>query len=192
MNPHWLKCWPSALYIRMPQARELCPYKNQSWGASFTVEKMQTLRENFPWSCSHHIRRKNFLQGLSLGSLSLWDCSQLCVRPSGLDWMLWPCGAFQPRTLSQTHILSSAQMLPSSKTALPEFSHSWAPSVLPVQTCSLRGKVLKISWFHIQRGSSWVTHTVKNLPAMQETWVQSVGSEDPLEKGVATHSSILA
>ena len=33
---------------------------------------------------------------------------------------------------------------------------------------------------------------VKNLPAMQETWVQSLGSEDPLEKGKATHFSILA
>ena len=33
---------------------------------------------------------------------------------------------------------------------------------------------------------------VKNLPAMWETWVQSLGSEDPLEKGTATHSSILA
>ena len=33
---------------------------------------------------------------------------------------------------------------------------------------------------------------VKNLPAMQETWVQSLGREDPLEKGMATHSSILA
>ena len=33
---------------------------------------------------------------------------------------------------------------------------------------------------------------VKNLPAMQETWVQSLGPEDPLEKGMATHSSILA
>ena len=33
---------------------------------------------------------------------------------------------------------------------------------------------------------------VKNLPAMQETQVQSLGSEDPLEKGMATHSSILA
>ena len=33
---------------------------------------------------------------------------------------------------------------------------------------------------------------VKNLPAMQETWVQSLGWEDPLEKEVATHSSILA
>ena len=33
---------------------------------------------------------------------------------------------------------------------------------------------------------------VKNLPAMQGTWVQSLGWEDPLEKGKATHSSILA
>ena len=33
---------------------------------------------------------------------------------------------------------------------------------------------------------------VKNLPAMQETWVQSLGREDPLEKGMATYSSILA
>ena len=33
---------------------------------------------------------------------------------------------------------------------------------------------------------------VKNLPTMQETWVQSLGPEDPLEKEMATHSSILA
>ena len=33
---------------------------------------------------------------------------------------------------------------------------------------------------------------VKNLPEMQETWVQSLGQEDPLEKGMATHSSVLA
>ena len=33
---------------------------------------------------------------------------------------------------------------------------------------------------------------VKNLPVMQETWVQSLGQKDPLEKGMATHSSILA
>ena len=36
-----------------------------------------------------------------------------------------------------------------------------------------------------------MAQTVKNLPAMQETWVQSLGWEDPLEKGMATHSSIL-
>ena len=33
---------------------------------------------------------------------------------------------------------------------------------------------------------------VKNQPVMQDTWVQSLGWEDPLEKGMATHSSILA
>ena len=37
-----------------------------------------------------------------------------------------------------------------------------------------------------------MTQTVKNLPAMQETWSRSLGQEDLLEKGLATHSSILA
>ena len=37
-----------------------------------------------------------------------------------------------------------------------------------------------------------MAQTVKNLPAMQETWVQSLGREDPLEKEMATHVSILA
>ena len=37
-----------------------------------------------------------------------------------------------------------------------------------------------------------VAQTVKNLPEMQETWVQSLGGEDPLEKEMATQSSILA
>ena len=41
-------------------------------------------------------------------------------------------------------------------------------------------------------GASLVAQTVKNLPAVQETQVQSLGQEDPLEKGMATHSSILA
>ena len=40
--------------------------------------------------------------------------------------------------------------------------------------------------------ASLVAQRVKNLPAMQETWVLSLGREDPLEKGMATHSSILA
>ena len=45
---------------------------------------------------------------------------------------------------------------------------------------------LQYSW------ASLVAQLVKNLPAMQETWVCSLGWEDPLEKGTATHSSILA
>ena len=45
------------------------------------------------------------------------------------------------------------------------------------------------SW---QIRTSLMAQTVKNLPAMQETWVQSLGWEDPWEKGMATYSSILA
>ena len=45
---------------------------------------------------------------------------------------------------------------------------------------------LEYSW------ASLVAQLVKNLPTMQETWVQSLGWEDPLEKGKATHCSILA
>ena len=48
------------------------------------------------------------------------------------------------------------------------------------------GYPLQYSW------ASLVAHLVKNLPAMWETWVRSLGWEDPLEKGTATHSSILA
>ena len=40
--------------------------------------------------------------------------------------------------------------------------------------------------------ASLVAQLVKNLPAIQETWVGSLGWEDPLEKGKTTHSSILA
>ena len=40
--------------------------------------------------------------------------------------------------------------------------------------------------------SIWMVRRVKNLPAMQEMWVRSLGQEDSLEEDVATHSSILA
>ena len=42
------------------------------------------------------------------------------------------------------------------------------------------------------RGASLIAQLVNHLPAMQETWVQFLGQEDPLEKKMATHSSILA
>ena len=40
--------------------------------------------------------------------------------------------------------------------------------------------------------ASLVAQMLKNLPVMQETWIQFLGQEDPLEKTIATHSSILA
>ena len=47
------------------------------------------------------------------------------------------------------------------------------------------GYPLQYSW------ASLVAQLVKNLPAMRDTWIQPLGWEDPLEKGKATHSSIL-
>ena len=47
-------------------------------------------------------------------------------------------------------------------------------------------------WAHVYIWASFVAQLVKNPPAMRETWVRSLGWEDPLEKGKAAHSSILA
>ena len=49
-----------------------------------------------------------------------------------------------------------------------------------------------ISCFLSLLWASLVSQIVKNLPGIQETWVQSLGLEDPLEKGMATPSNILA
>ena len=48
------------------------------------------------------------------------------------------------------------------------------------------GYPLQYSWAYL------VVQRVKNLPAMQESWIRSLGWVDPLEEGMATHSSILA
>ena len=63
------------------------------------------------------------------------------------------------------------------------------PSSIPGSGRSARegiGYPLQYPW------ASPVAQLVQNLPAMRETWVQSLGWEDPLEKGNATHASILA
>ena len=54
---------------------------------------------------------------------------------------------------------------------------------------------LMVHAYIYELGVSWdslVTQMVKNLPAMRETWVPSLGREDPLEKELAIYSSILA
>ena len=52
--------------------------------------------------------------------------------------------------------------------------------------------VLYIRDEHAFKAAMWVAQTLKHLPAVWETWVQSLGWEDPLEKEMATHSSTLA
>ena len=56
----------------------------------------------------------------------------------------------------------------------------------------MSGDIYKFNVSIIFEIKSLVAQTVKNLPAMQETWVSSLGQKDPLEKGMSTHSSILA
>ena len=53
-----------------------------------------------------------------------------------------------------------------------------------------KSKIRKLLYLNFT--TSLVAKLVKNLPAMRETWVRSLGWEDALEKGKATHSSILA
>ena len=66
-----------------------------------------------------------------------------------------------------------------SKALTSDNHHCWAP-IFILFTLSSR------KW------ASLVAQTVKNLPAVGKTWLRSLGCEDPLEEGMATHSSILA
>ena len=63
---------------------------------------------------------------------------------------------------------------------------SFQPLPTPIPCCNISQFQSKLLTF------SLVAQVVKKLPAMQETWVLSLGWEDPLEKGTATHSRMLA
>ena len=56
----------------------------------------------------------------------------------------------------------------------------------------LQGTVVQHQQVGRKFGASLVAQKIKNLPTMQETWVSSLGREDPMEKKMTTHSSILA
>ena len=66
----------------------------------------------------------------------------------------------------------------------------------PITSWQLDGETMKTVTDYLLRGSiitaSLVAQMVKRLPTVQETWVRSLGQEDPLEKEMATHSSTLA
>ena len=70
----------------------------------------------------------------------------------------------------------------------PRDGGAWWAAVYGVAQSRTRLKRLSSSKIYNFPGGS----KVKNLPAMQKTWVQSLGWEDPLEEGMATHTSILA
>ena len=70
---------------------------------------------------------------------------------------------------------------------LPGESQGWRR----LMDCRLQGRTESNTTQVTQQQQQLVAQTVKHLPAMQETWVRSLGQEDALEKEMATHSSIL-
>ena len=64
--------------------------------------------------------------------------------------------------------------------------------LLPLHSLGHNAQAFPCLGVEVNSHGSLVAQTVKSLPAMQETWVRSLSQEDPLEKGMATHSSILA
>ena len=85
--------------------------------------------------------------------------------------------------------MQPALYLPGSSAGKESAGNAGDPSSIPGLGRSAGegiGYPLQYSW------ASLVAQLLKSLPAMRETWVHSLGWEDPLEKGKATHSSILA
>ena len=107
---------------------------------------------------------------------------------------LWPCICRVVHELSE-HILGSRIVCGSnSGLAVDEWPCASYLSHLRVILSTAEEDSAGVHLMSLLQGLSYslVAPLLKNLPAMQETWVQSLGQEDPLEEKVATHSNILA
>ena len=131
-----------------------------------------------------------------MGSLSLL---QRIFLTQGLNWDLLHCRfifiiLFLDSTQKCYHMIFGSDLLSmmdfaGSSVGKETTYNAGDPGLIPGSGRSPGegiGHPLQYSW------ASLVPQLVKNLPAMWETWVRSLGWEDPLEKGKATHSSILA
>ena len=136
------------------------------------------------------------------GMEGVWGGSQVWSRPAAPQKQLFTCsstalpgcwrGSFYsqtpriPLSSSASHLLLQRSDPASHIPGISIFPLSFTMLLLSLLTTSLN-----ISAMGASLGTSMVAQMVKNLPAMQETRVQSLGQEDPLEKGMETHSSIL-
>ena len=147
---------------------------------------------------------------------SVSSVAQLCpaLRPHGLQHTRPPCPSPTPGVYSNS-CLSSWWCHPTiSSSVVPFSSHLQSfpasGSFLVSQLFTSDGQSIGVFSFSISHSneysrlisalylseltwnSLWTVTVVKNWPAMQETWVWSLGRKDPLEKEMANHSSILA
>ena len=125
---------------------------------------------------------------------AIWKCSpsSICInRGQKSHWSLDLSHNVWPTTnciLSYSHWLTKAGF-PDRLGGKESTCNAGDPHLVPGSGRSTgegMGYPFQYSW------ASLVAQLIKNLPAMWETWVQSLGWEDPLEKGKATYSSILA
>ena len=110
-----------------------------------------------------------------------------------MDWLDLLAVQGTLKSLVQHHS-SKASVLQHSTFFIVQLSH---PYMTTGKTIALTrrifvGKVMSLLYNMLSRLVCVVAQLVKNPPAIWETWLQSLGWEDPLEKGKATHSSILA
>ena len=162
------------------------------------------------WGWEEQAQLKALLAAAAAAAKSLQSCLTLCDPIDGSPLGSPVPGILQARTLewvaisfskawkwkvkvkSLSHIRPSATPWTAAFQAPPslEFSRQeyWSGVPLPSPKALLKMPLFKSPSL---LGTSLVDQLLKNLPAMQETWVQSLGHEDPLEKEMATHSSIL-
>ena len=146
----------------------------------------------FDSSCIYRICMKSGGQALYIGVISLHI--ELCgifrnFYPLTQAWIRddWTIIRLQWVHICLCHF-PSYWVFPDSSVGKESSCNAGDPSLIPGSGRSAGegiGYPFQYSW------ASLVAQLVKNPPAMQETWVQSLGWEDPLEKGKATHSSIL-
>ena len=109
------------------------------------------------------------------------------IVPSAATWMDLEMGLMILSEVSKTNV--TRYPFPGSSVGKESACNAGDPSLIPGSERSSGegiGYPLQYSW------ASFMAQLVKNPPAMREIWVQSLGWEDPLEKGKAPHSSILA
>ena len=161
--------------------------------------KLSRLRTGFLWFVLGNrfcVPNRDISLGLTLnmgaGAGVLWTV-KLVTRGSFLKWNTWVyyfdlsflcCwGLCLPSSLKTFQQRASFGYMSDSKRFIWIQLRRWKSSItLSEQICP----------GFPYTGASQVAQSVKNLPVFQKTWVRSLGQEDPLEKGMATHSSVLA
>ena len=134
----------------------------------------------------------SFLQGIfptQRSNLGLLHCRQILCQlshkgnPRILEWIRYPfsSGSSQPRNRTWVFCIAG------------RFFSNWGIREAPNSNMPFTKKIF-FKFYLLPYYNSWlpVAQLVKNLPSMLETYVHSLGWEDPLEKGKATHSIILA